>query len=134
MVSSAESWIEQDALVDMQKKVATQEVSQENNLLWQHTPGPLSRRALKRRSRRDAVHSPRTKTRLNFFIALASIREAAEVWLTWTRGRCIQDYPQQSFFVCQTVGRTDLEPSPTSKPAPVAPVSNTVHLGQIAKE
>lgn len=84
MLSSAESWIEQEALVDMQKKVSyTGSLTGKQFALAAYS-GPFSIRALKRRSRRDAAHSPCAKTRLNFYVALASIGEEAEVWLTWT--------------------------------------------------
>lgn len=45
MLIRAEKWIEEEALVDMQKKVAKQEDLQEKNLCWQHVfQVPLSRR------------------------------------------------------------------------------------------
>jgi len=75
------------------------------------------------------------KNRQHVYIALASNREAAEVWSVWTQGKLHRGLSSSStVFICRMVARTVLEPPPTSKAAPAATVPNAEHLGQVGKE
>lgn len=58
MLSSAESWVEQEVLVDVQKKVAKQEDSEENNLLWQNIPGPFFQRSPEEKIQKQCCTQP----------------------------------------------------------------------------